>query len=393
MTVEDTTGAMLPPPPGSPVAAVAPRAWYRDRFSVVVLVLVSVLLAGVASFYTVPAQWVGRILPGNSVVDDGAVALKPGSARPTVDRVQASEIEIFEPEGEILFTTVAVDDQVTIADWFRANSDDAVELRTREAVFGTRTTAEQRERNLELMAVSKESAVVAALEYLGVEAVVESGVGFNGVVEGGPVDGLLEVGEIIVAIDDELITGLESLLELLSANDPGTEVQITLEDVDTGELRTQPVTLGAHPEGRAGGFIGIMDVTVRAVDADLPFELDIDSGSIGGPSAGLAFTLTIIDLLTEGELTGGGKVAVTGTISAGGSVGDVGGVAQKARAAEDAGAEVFIVPIDAIAEAESTTDRLRIEGVATLDEAIEVLAGLGGDASELALQIDGFTVN
>ena len=243
------------------------------------------------------------------------------------------------------------------------------------------------------MAVSKESAVVAALEYLGVEAVVESGVGFNGVVEGGPVDGLVKVGEIIVAIDDELITGLESLLELLSATDPGTEVQIALEDVDTGELRTQPVTLGAHPEGRAGGFIGIMDVTVRAVDADLPFELDIDSGSIGGPSAGLAFALTIIDLLTEGELTGGGKVAVTGTISAGGSVGDVGGVAQKARAAEDAGAEVFIVPIDAIAEAESTTERLRIEGVATLDEAIEVLAGLGGDVSELALQIDGFTVN
>ena len=141
----------------------------------------------------------------------------------------------------------------------------------------------------------------------------------------------MKVGEIIVAIDDELITGLESLLELLSATDPGTEVQIALEDVDTGELRTQPVTLGAHPEGRAGGFIGIMDVTVRAVDADLPFELDIDSGSIGGPSAGLAFALTIIDLLTEGELTGGGKVAVTGTISAGGSVGDVGGVAQSAR--------------------------------------------------------------
>ena len=115
----------------------------------------------------------------------------------------------------------------------------------------------------------------------------------------------MKVGEIIVAIDDELITGLESLLELLSATDPGTEVQIALEDVDTGELRTQPVTLGAHPEGRAGGFIGIMDVTVRAVDADLPFELDIDSGSIGGPSAGLAFALTIIDLLTEGELTGG----------------------------------------------------------------------------------------
>ena len=149
-----------------------------------------------------------------------------------------------------------------------------------------------------------------------------------------------------------------------------------------------------HPdEGRAGGFIGIQDVTIRATDADLPFELDIDSGAIGGPSAGLAFTLTIIDLLTEGELTGGGRVAVTGTISAGGTVGNVGGVAQKARAAQDAGAEVFIVPIDSVPDAESTTDEFRIVGVSTLDEAIEVLAGLGGDVSELALDIDGVDAN
>ena len=68
-------------------------------------------------------------------------------------------------------------------------------------------------------------------------------------------------------------------------------------------------------------------------------------------------------------------------------------VSPKKARAEDAGAQVFIVPIDAIDEAESTTERLRIEGVATLDEAIEVFAGLGGDVSELALQIDGFTVN
>ncbi|MEO0495372.1 MAG: S16 family serine protease [Actinomycetota bacterium] len=375
------------------MAAVSARPWYLDRISVAVIVLVTLLIAGAVGFYTIPAQWAGRVLPGNSIVDDGAVALKPGSARATDDRVRASDIEIFEPEGEILFTTVAIDDQVTIADWVSANTDDAVELRTREQVFGTRTTAEQRERNLQLMAVSKESAVIAALEYLGVQAVVESGVGFNAVVEDGPVDGLVEVGEIIVAIDDDLITGLDSLLEVLTATDPGTEVELTLEQVDTGELRTQAVTLGTHPEGREGGFIGIMDVTVRAVDAELPFDLAIDSGAIGGPSAGLAFTLTIIDLLTEGELTGGGRVAVTGTISAGGTVGNVGGVAQKARAAEDAGAEVFIVPVESVEAAESTTDDLRIVGVATLDEAIDVLAGLGGDVTELALEIDGVAAN
>ena len=83
----------------------------------------------------------------------------------------------------------------------------------------------------------------------------------------------------------------------------------------------------------------------------------------------LAFTLTLIDLLTDGELTGGARVAVTGTISGGGVVGDVGGVAQKARAAEEAGADLFIVPVAAVEAARSTTDDLSVVGVADLEEA------------------------
>ena len=388
MTEEDTPDAMLPPssvPPAPP-----PRAWYQDRFTQVVFGLVGLIIAAIVAYGTVPAQWVGRILPGESIVDDGAVALKPGSARPTDDRVTVVDLEVFEPEGEILFTTVAIDDQVTISDWVRSEVDDAVELRTRAEVFGTRTTSEQRERNLQLMQASKDTAIIAALEHLGVEAVIESGIGFNEVVEGGPSDGLLQVGDIIVAMDDELITGFDSLLDALPARPPGTEVVLQLENADTGELRQQALTLGVHPEeGREGGFIGIADVTVRAVDADLPFDLLIDSGSIGGPSAGLAFTLTLIDVLTPGELTGGNRVAVTGTISAAGRVGNVGGVAQKAAAAEDEGVAVFIVPIDSVEAAESTTDDLRIVGVETLDDALAALAELGGEVEELALQLPG----
>ena len=152
--------------------------------------------------------------------------------------------------------------------------------------------------------------------------------------------------------------------------------------------RREVVTLGVHPEaGREGGFIGIADVTVRSVDADLPFDLAIDSGSIGGPSAGLAFTLALIDVLTPGELTGGNRIAVTGTISAAGRVGNVGGVAQKAAAAEAEGVAVFIVPIDSVEAAESTTDVLRIVGVETLDDALAVLAEVGGEVEELALVV------
>jgi len=385
MSEEDTPSAMLPP---EAPARLAPsgRPWYRDRFVQAILLvgLIGVLGAG---YVMIPAQWVGRITPGHSIVDDGAVALKPGSARPTSDRIEVVDLPMFEPAGEILFTTVAIDDQVTISDWVRSARDDAVILRTREEVFGTRTSQEQRERNLQLMAVSKDTAVIAALEYLGVEAVVESGVGFNQVIEDGPVAGLVEVGEVIIAIDDVVVTGIESLVGALEAREPGQTAVLTLEDVETGQIRTQEFELGVHPEGRPGGFIGIGDITVRAVDADLPFEIAIDSGSVGGPSAGLAFTLTLIDLLTDGELTGGERVAVTGTITGGGTVGNVGGVAQKARAAEDQGAVMFIVPMDGVADAESTTNDLRVVGVETLDDAIAALAQLGGDVDELALDL------
>ena len=386
MTEEDTPHGMLPP---TPVPSASPiRAWYRDRFTQVVGGVVAFVVVAIVAYGTVPAQWVGRILPGESIVDGGAVALKPGSARPIDDRVTVVDLEVFEPEGEILFTTVAIDDQVTISDWVRSEIDDAVELRTRTEVFGVRTTSEQRERNLELMQASKDSAIAAALEHLGVEAVIESGIGFNEVVEGGPSDGLLEVGDIIVGLDDEPITGFDSLLDALAVRAPGTDVVLQLERVDTGMRRREVVTLGVHPDaGREGGFIGIADVTVRSIDADLPFDLAIDSGSIGGPSAGLAFTLALIDVLTPGELTGGNRIAVTGTISAAGRVGNVGGVAQKAAAAEAEGVAVFIVPIDSVEAAESTTDVLRIVGVETLDDALAVLAEVGGEVEELALVV------
>ena len=324
------------------------------------------------------------------MVDDGAVALKPGSARPTDDRVSVVDLEVFEPEGEILFTTVSIDDQVTIADWVRSGLDDAIELRSRADVFGSRSASEQRERNLQLMQASKDTAVIAALEHLGVMAVVESGIGFNEVLDDGPAAGLLEVGEIIIALDDVAITGFDSLLAALDARAPGTEITLQLENNETGALREQVMTLGVHPDAeRTGGFIGIADVTVRAVDADLPFDVAIDSGSIGGPSAGLAFTLTLIDMLTPGELTGGNRVAVTGTISAAGDVGNVGGVAQKAAVAEAEGVAMFIVPKELVNAAESTTDELRVVGVESLDDALAALAELGGDVEELALAVPG----
>jgi PDZ domain-containing protein len=116
-----------------------------------------------------------------------------------------------------------------------------------------------------------------------------------------------------------------------------------------------------------------------------PFEVGIDTDSIGGPSAGLAFTLALIDELSEGSLSGKTRVAVTGTIDGDESVGAVGAIPQKAIAARDAGAKLFLIP--AVQSAEDVAAarriggaRMRVETVATLQDALDILRGIGGDA-------------
>jgi PDZ domain-containing protein len=116
----------------------------------------------------------------------------------------------------------------------------------------------------------------------------------------------------------------------------------------------------------------------------LPYSVAIDSDGIIGPSAGLAFTLGLIEKLDPSDLTGGKRIAATGTMSIDGAVGDVGGVAQKTIAVRDAGASVFFVPIqeEAVAKAHAGP-HLKILAVDDISEAIRDLKRLGGTLSEV----------
>ena len=115
------------------------------------------------------------------------------------------------------------------------------------------------------------------------------------------------------------------------------------------------------------------------VDYTYPFPVKIDVTNIGGPSAGLAMTLGVIDALTNGSVTGGHTVAATGTIDAQGDVGDVGGVAQKTVAVENAGATIFLVPPQEYKAALSKVrPGLHVYAVSTLDQALAVLEAHGG---------------
>lgn len=130
--------------------------------------------------------------------------------------------------------------------------------------------------------------------------------------------------------------------------------------------------------GKARSLIGVgLD---SATKYTLPATVAIDTNYVGGPSGGLAMALAIYDRITTGRLTGRHRVAVTGTIATDGRVGEIGGVAQKARAAVTAHADLFLVPSSQAGEARSATNgALRVVGVSTFDEALRALRRLGGD--------------
>ena len=114
----------------------------------------------------------------------------------------------------------------------------------------------------------------------------------------------------------------------------------------------------------------VIGVSLR-LDYDLPVDVTINTGSVGGPSAGLMFSLAIYDVLTPGELTGARDIAGTGTMEDDGSVGPIGGIRQKLVGARAAGADYFLAPAENCDEVIGhVPDGLRVVRVATFDEGL-----------------------
>ena len=380
---EVSTSPPMLPPAGEPAAREdAATGRRRIPWRVVGAILgigMIVLLSAL-----VPVRTLAAVVPGQGFIDQDLVAQKPGSARATDSRVSIDGAGVDDPDGAILFTTVQLDTTVSIFDWLLGEYDDDIDLRPRSEVLGDRSVEDNRQRNLEMMRVSKDAAVIAALHHLGIAVFEETGLGIDTVRDDGPAEDLLVAGDVIIAVDDVAITGFASLQDELAAKSPGETGVIRVENIDTQETRDVELAWGEHPDRPGDAYIGV-NVVPPQEELPLPFDVEIDSGTIGGPSAGLAFTLTILDLLTAGELTGGLEIAVTGTISPDGQVGPVGGVGQKAAAAQDAGAVAFIVPVEMVDEASDHAGSMPVIGVATLDEALSALADFGGDTQNLEL--------
>ena len=316
------------------------------------------------------------------------VALVPGTARDTEPLLAVDGLDEYPSEGELLLLTVRFRTRPNLWEYLWLRMDNDADVVPEENIFGDRTPEENREVNLDLMNDSKRVAVAVALEQLGYDAVLSDAVIIQQIEPGEAAEGILEAGDSVLAIDGVDTPDTTALVETLGALGPGDEIELLIERLGDDEAMTVNVVLGDHPDKPGTGFLGIRPADRLRFNDEFDFLVEIDSGSVGGPSAGLAFTLAVLDQLTEGELTGGRAVAVTGTINAAGDVGPVGGALQKTAVVRDLGVDTFIVP-ESLGEAELAELVKRADGdidiipVANVEEALEALAGLGGDVEAI----------
>jgi Lon-like protease len=228
---------------------------------------------------------------------------------------------------------------------------------------------QRRASSLEDMDRSQEIATTLALRSLGREvAVTPFGAQVVLVVPDAPADGELRVGDVIVEADGEQVRSSDDLLQAMEDLRPGDDV--TLGVRREGKVRPVVLRTRAAEDDPQRAVVGIQvrdDARFR-----FPVDIDINAGSIGGPSAGLAFALDVVDELGE-DVDRGRKIVATGELTLSGRVEPIGGIEQKTVAAREAGANLFLVPDANAAEARKHADGLRIVPVTTFDEALSAL--------------------
>jgi Lon-like protease len=321
------------------------------------------------------------------------VALLPGPAEDTLGKIEVADADVYPPDGELLLTTVAVQDDLSLSAWLDARRSRIVDAVPRDSVFPPGSDRHDvAEQNAALMADSQLVATIAALRALGHDFDGEGAL-VSSVVDDAVTDELVD-GDVIVAVDGVEVAESRDVVEAVRRASPGDRVTLQVRDAD-GDERETVVTLGRSPEDPDRAYIGVLLTT----DLDLPVDVTIDAGVIGGPSAGLMFALSIIELLGPEDLTGGHVIAGTGTVDTDGAIGAVGGVRQKVVGAatareDDEPASVFLVPRGNLPDARSAVvaNDLLLVPIDTLDEALDAMDALrAGEqpADALTLAADG----
>jgi Lon-like protease len=291
----------------------------------------------------------------------------PGPAREVTPLIRVDGVPTYGSAGHLVMTTIRFD-RLTALGALETWVDPDRSVVGEDVVYPPGLTpAEEEERAISQMDQSKIDAVVVVLSELtdyprehGPGALVES------VGTGCPADGELFPGDVIVRIEGERVDSRREAIRLLDrVPDDGS--------IDFGvrtDSETHDVTLTRGPcPGSEEPLVGILLV------ATFPFEIAIESGEVGGPSAGLMWALGLYDLMTPGDLTGGRTIAGTGSIDLEGNVWPIGGIRDKVVAAREAGADVLVVPEDNLPELSGvSTDGVELIAVSSFEEAVDALS-------------------
>lgn len=309
---------------------------------------------------------------GAAVVPMPFYEVQPGAARPVEDLITLDTTTTLLTGDLNLLTTRQVTPNVVEALWIALAPDrDLLPARQRtpagielEDYLGLQELAFE---------TSFLTAIAVAVEETGQQIELRTRAIVAQVLGGGPSDGLLLAGDTITAIDGTPVASATDLVdELQRSADPRT---VTLDVLRGEEQLRVDIAMRQLPDTDRP-VIGVLAETV-ADEPDLPFEVEVDRRNIVGPSAGLMLALTAADLLLDEDLAKGRVIAGTGTIALDGRVGPVSGVAEKTRAAIDAGADLLLVPVESLPDTAAATEAgITVVGVETFQDALDAVRGM-----------------
>jgi PDZ domain-containing protein len=335
---------------------IAPRTWLNKLSAgIIPLVMLSTAL---------------MLLP----MVDGLYA--PGPAVSVGPMIQVPAERRGTTSGELLLTTVVAQTPITLGQWLYAKIEPAFTLVAPERVVPRDTTPQQLMRqNVQMLEESEVTAIVVGMRLANYQAdLVTTGLEVSAVAPESPSIGKIQPGDRLVTVAGVATPRLDVLRAELAKHKPGEIVELVVER--TGQPVTIPATL--MPPDQPGGppRIGIVLLPV-GLDVQLAFPVSIQTQKIaGGPSAGLMFALAVYDALSPDDLTHGWKIAGTGTIALDGTVGPIGGIAQKVAGAEWAGADYFLVPREHESEARTVAKKIKLIPISTIQEALAALQAL-----------------
>ncbi|MEK0287921.1 SepM family pheromone-processing serine protease [Caldifermentibacillus hisashii] len=305
--------------------------------------------------------------------------------RPGMAQVLDEIIDVqggYDEKGEFMLTTVRMG-EANVISYVMAKMKKYYSLEPKNAILLENETDEEYQvRQSYYMENSQENALQVAFQKAGKEVnVTMNGIYVLSVQEGMPADEILKPGDRIVAIDQQNFDSSTGFTNYIQGKQIGDDISVTF--FRNGEKLTRTVAIAELSETKKPG-IGI--VLVEDKDVKTNPEVKINTEQIGGPSAGLMFSLEIYNQLVKEDITKGYRIAGTGMISSDGTVGPIGGIEQKIVAADREGAEIFFAPNENGAKnsnyemakktAKDIDTKMKIVPVDTIDDALAYLEKL-----------------